>query len=66
MADEISKVSNAFKVDCETDYKIIRKLDEKHESGKYYLCYTTESAAMRGFDYRASSNGISLFLARSL
>jgi hypothetical protein len=67
LADEICKVENSFKVDGETDYKMIRKLDEKMTSnGKYLLCFTTESDAMRGFDYRAPNNGISLFIARSL
>jgi hypothetical protein len=67
LANEICKVENSFKVDGETDFKMLRKLDEKFSSNdKYFLCFTTESDAMRGFDYRAPNNGISLFLARSL
>lgn len=42
LADEICKVENSFRVDGETDFKMIRKLDDKMTSNsKYFLCYTT-------------------------
>jgi intein/homing endonuclease len=67
LADEICKVENSIRIDSETDYKMIRKLDHKMTPlGKYRLCFTTDGDTMRGFDYRAPNNGISLFLARSL
>jgi hypothetical protein len=43
----------------------LRLLDDKHESGKFKLLYTTDSATMRGFDYRARNHGISLVIAES-
>ena len=42
LADEICKVENSLRVDGETDFKMIRKLDDKMTSNsKYFLCYTT-------------------------
>ena len=56
---------NAIEVTCTTPYESLRQLDDKHESGKFKLLYTTDKATMRGFDYRAKGHGISLVIAKS-
>ena len=48
-----------------TAHEFIRNLDEKHSSGKFHLCFTTDHATLRGFDYRARCHGITLVIAKS-
>ena len=66
LADAINKAAeNSIEITGDTSYKFIRQLDSKHASGNYHLLYTKEQATMRGLDYRAPVNGISLVIAKS-
>jgi hypothetical protein len=59
------QVANSIEITINTSQEFIRNLDKRHGSGKFNLCYTSDPATMRGFDYRSRDHGICLVIAKS-
>jgi hypothetical protein len=52
-------------LDEKIDHDMLRTLDDTVEGGKYRTLVSTNLEAMRGIDYRAPTNGITLLICKS-